>query len=178
MSGPIAGAILVSVLLIALVLVYLYRRPLPQVTGTLRLPGLTAPVEVLRDEWGVPHLYAQSLADLYCAHLIFNRPARPMGGDPSTVWQAAYVPAFPIQQIHFAPSWRQIIDLADWDNCRGVHVPGQSGHPASKHYDDLIEPWLRGEYHPLLWSRASVEQHTRAKLVLEPASTAAKPAGL
>ncbi len=98
---------------------------------------------------------------------IFNRAARPLGGDPSTVWQGAYVPAFPIEQVHFAPSWRQIIDLADWDNSRAVHVPGQSGHPASKHYDDMIEPWQRGEYHSLLWSRANVDKHAVARLVLE-----------
>lgn len=99
---------------------------------------------------------------------IFNRPARPLGGDPNTVWQAAYIPAFPIRQVHFAPSWRQIIDLADWDNSRAVHLPGQSGHPASPHYDDLITPWLRGEYHPLIWSRANVEKHVQVRLVLEP----------
>ena len=48
--------------------VYLYwwsiQRSNPQLEGTLRLPGLTAPVEVLRDKHGVPHLYAQTIADL------------------------------------------------------------------------------------------------------------------
>ena len=99
---------------------------------------------------------------------IFNRASRPMGGDQSTIWQGAYVPRFPIRQAHYAPSWRQIIDLANWDNSRAVHVPGQSGHPASKHYDDMIEPWLHGEYHALLWSRARVEEHAQERLMLEP----------
>lgn len=48
--------------------VYLYwwsiQRSNPQLEGTLRLPGLTAPVEILRDKHGVPHLYAQNQADL------------------------------------------------------------------------------------------------------------------
>lgn len=35
--------------------------------GTLRVPGLAAPVEVLRDARGVPHLRAQSLEDLLFA---------------------------------------------------------------------------------------------------------------
>lgn len=48
--------------------VYLYwwsiQRSNPQLEGRLRLPGLTAPVEILRDKHGVPHIYAQTLADL------------------------------------------------------------------------------------------------------------------
>ncbi len=37
---------------------------LPQTRGTLTLPGLEGPVEILRDAWGVPHIYAGSLPDL------------------------------------------------------------------------------------------------------------------
>jgi penicillin amidase len=40
---------------------------LPQVSGTLLIPGLTMPVRVVRDAWGVPHLYANSQADLFFA---------------------------------------------------------------------------------------------------------------
>ena len=35
------------------------RMRLPQVKGTLSIKGLEAPVEVLRDKWGVAHIYAQ-----------------------------------------------------------------------------------------------------------------------
>ena len=126
--------------------------------------------DLSRWAWGNLHHadYHHTLGAQKPLDRIFNRPSRPIGGDASTICQVAYVPRVPIQQVHFAPSWRQIIDLADWDNSRAMHHPGQSGHPASKHYDDMIDPWLRGEYHALLWSRANVEQHTVAKLVLEP----------
>jgi len=43
------------------------RGRLPQTEGTLTLSNLTAPVEVLRDHWGVPHIYAQNQADLFFA---------------------------------------------------------------------------------------------------------------
>ncbi len=43
------------------------RVSLPQVDGTIRLAGLKHPVEVLRDLHGVPHLRAESLADLMLA---------------------------------------------------------------------------------------------------------------
>jgi penicillin amidase len=99
---------------------------------------------------------------------IFNRAPRPLSGDPSTILQGAYIPGFPIKSAHFMPSWRQVIDLADWDNSRAMHLPGQSGHPASKHYDDMIEPWRAGQYHDLLWARAKVEQRAQDRLALNP----------
>ena len=43
---------------------YLYLRlSLPTTDGEITVPGLDAPVEVLRDEHGVPHIFAQSEAD-------------------------------------------------------------------------------------------------------------------
>ena len=43
------------------------RRPLPRTSGTLRLPGLSNSVQVLRDHWGVPHIYAATNVDLFMA---------------------------------------------------------------------------------------------------------------
>jgi penicillin G amidase len=40
---------------------------LPPVEGDLAVPGLTAPVEVLRDAWGVPSIDAASMEDLWFA---------------------------------------------------------------------------------------------------------------
>ena len=38
-----------------------------QVSGTFAAAGLSAPVRIVRDRWGVPHLYAQSQDDLFFA---------------------------------------------------------------------------------------------------------------
>jgi len=40
---------------------------LAQLDGGIAVPGLSAPVEVLRDRWGVPHLYARNQDDLFFA---------------------------------------------------------------------------------------------------------------
>ena len=40
---------------------------LPQHTGTLTLRSVQQPVEVIRDKWGVPHIYSQSTHDLFFA---------------------------------------------------------------------------------------------------------------
>jgi penicillin amidase len=43
---------------------YLYlRQSLPATEGEIRLTGLTAPVEILRDRYGIPHIFAASLED-------------------------------------------------------------------------------------------------------------------
>ncbi len=49
--------------------VYWFRiqRPVPDLTGLYTLPTLEAPVQVKRDKHGIPHIYAQSEADLYRA---------------------------------------------------------------------------------------------------------------
>jgi penicillin amidase len=68
--GTVIVILLVLFVLLALVaggLLWFLRRPLPQTQGTIHAPGLERPVEVLRDRWGVPHLYAESEADLFFA---------------------------------------------------------------------------------------------------------------
>ena len=40
---------------------------LAQIEGELDVPGLKSQVEILRDEWGVPHIYAQNDDDLFFA---------------------------------------------------------------------------------------------------------------
>jgi penicillin amidase len=43
------------------------RRSFPQANGTVTVPGLDAPVEVYRDGYGVPHIYASTTHDLFFA---------------------------------------------------------------------------------------------------------------
>jgi penicillin amidase len=52
---------LVALLVTAVVLV---RRPFPQTSGELRLEALDGPVEVIRDQHGIPQIYADTTADL------------------------------------------------------------------------------------------------------------------
>src|SRR3989304_4003499 len=45
----------------------LARQSLAQIDGQGEIPGLQDPVEVIRDEFGVPHIYAQNVDDLFFA---------------------------------------------------------------------------------------------------------------
>ena len=40
---------------------------LSQISGKIEVDGLTKPVEVIRDRWGVPHIYAETTEDLFFA---------------------------------------------------------------------------------------------------------------
>ena len=44
------------------------------------------------------------------------------------------------------PGYRGVYDLADPDSSVFIISTGQSGHPLSRHYDDLAGLWRRGEY--------------------------------
>src|SRR5678816_327638 len=43
------------------------RESLAKISGEITVPGLTGNVEVIRDTWGVPHIYAQNQDDLFFA---------------------------------------------------------------------------------------------------------------
>jgi penicillin amidase len=45
----------------------LFRRPLAQTSGAIRMLGLKYDVEIIRDRWGVPHIYAKDTHDLFFA---------------------------------------------------------------------------------------------------------------
>ena len=45
--------------------------------------------------------------------------------------------------------YRGVYDFADPDSSVFITSTGQSGHPLSRHYDDLGELWRRGEYIPM-----------------------------
>jgi penicillin amidase len=66
-------------------------------------------------------------------------------------------------------SYREVIDLADWDRSTTINVPGASGQAGSPHYADLLPLWAEGRYHPLVFSREAVERYADQRLLLVPA---------
>lgn len=119
-------------------------------------------------QWGKIHgaVFPHPLGLQKPLNLAFNRGPYPIGGDADTPCQTAYMPHQPYHNNAWAPSFRQVVDLDDLTQSVTISPPGQSGHIGSEHYDDLIEPWIRGDYHPQLWTREQVERETNAKLIL------------
>jgi penicillin G amidase len=92
--------------------------------------------------------------------------ARP--GDSNTVNAASYVGA-KFDQVS-GPSYREILDVGNWDESVVANVPGESGQPGSPHYSDLVPLWDQVRYFPMLYSQAAVNKQAKDHLVLEPAT--------
>jgi penicillin amidase len=95
----------------------------------------------------------------------FNLPSVARDGDAF----APIATGGPNYQQTTGASYRQIIDLSNWDHSLATSVPGQSGQPTSPHYGDLLPLWANAQYFPLLFSRAAVEAACAQRLVLRPA---------
>ena len=59
--------LLVLLLILGATAFYLVRRGWPDINGTFQAPGLQASVQIVRDKWGVPHIYAENDHDLFFA---------------------------------------------------------------------------------------------------------------
>ncbi|HVO30604.1 MAG TPA: penicillin acylase family protein [bacterium] len=128
--------------------------------------------DVSRWRWGAVHTLslAHPLGAKKPLHLLFPGLEVEIGGDTDTPLQTAYVPGKPFGVSAWAPSWRQIVDLADVRRTVSVFATGQSGHPSSPHWLDQFGLWHRGEYHPQWLDRADVERHLEGWLRLRPGS--------
>ena len=118
--------------------------------------------------WGRLHImqFRHSLDRAPGAGLLTDPKPIPRSGDGETVGASGYY-GDSFEQVEGA-SYREIMDLSNWDKSVAVNTPGQSGQPGSAHYSDLLSPWSEGRYFPLLYSQDVVEKQSKDKLVLQP----------
>ncbi|HEY7349760.1 MAG TPA: penicillin acylase family protein [Ktedonobacterales bacterium] len=121
-------------------------------------------------QWGRLHgiTFGHPLGQVKPLHRLFNRGPFPVSGDTDTVCQMAFAPGKPYAASNWSPSFRQIIDLADTRSGLFGYPTGQSGHPGSPHYADMIETWLAVKHYPLLYERDQIEAAADGKLTLKP----------
>lgn len=98
---------------------------------------------------------------------LFNRGPVPITGDGTTVMRVSWNRLRPFQAWEY-PSWRQILDVGDWDRSLVAHPSGQSGHPLSPHYFDQNAAWRDGRYRPQLFTRRAVSAAAAHRLLLVP----------
>ena len=116
--------------------------------------------------WGDLHLaeFKHPLSTDDARRAVFDLKSVARGGDANTV-NATGGARF-IQRS--GASFREILDLSNWDNSVAINVPGQSAQPESPHYGDLLPLWAEGKYFPLLFSRERIEKNAAHRLLLEP----------
>jgi penicillin amidase len=74
----------------------------------------------------------------------------------------------PYENVH-GGGYRGVYDFADPDSSVFIVATGQSGHPLSRHYDDLGELWRRGEYIPMSLDPELARAAATGIMVLTPA---------
>jgi penicillin amidase len=119
--------------------------------------------------WGQLHRirFRHPLDSAPGAAALFDRGPMKLSGDGEVV-QATEFRDDSFDEVSGA-SYREVFDLADWDRSVGINVPGQSGQPGSKHYDDLLPLWIEGKYFPLSFTKGAVDSVTTDVLYLTPA---------
>lgn len=102
--------------------------------------------------WGDAHQAAQNhlvLGEMPLVKYFVNIRQSTSGGDNTLMMgrTRGSGPA-PFESVAGA-SYRGVYDFADPDSSVFIISTGQSGHPLSRHYDDLGVLWRRGEYIPM-----------------------------
>ena len=102
--------------------------------------------------WGDAHQAThdhQVLGDVPVLNWVVNIRQSTSGGD-NTIQRGRVLGTGPqpFLNVHGA-GYRGVYDFADPDSSVFITSTGQSGHPLSRHYDDLGVLWRRGEYIPM-----------------------------
>lgn len=101
---------------------------------------------------------------------IFNRTLTGVSGDRTTV-NATGFSDYESLAVSNIPSYRQVVEVGNWENSRMLHTTGQSGQPFHPHYDDMLQRWLHVELAPMLWSDAQSAAASQGRvLTLQPAT--------
>ncbi|MFN9373202.1 MAG: penicillin acylase family protein [Planctomycetaceae bacterium] len=99
--------------------------------------------------WGRLHLLQQkhSLTGLGDLGQLLDRGAVAVRGDMQTVCNSGQAHDF---SAPTGAGYRMIADLGDPQGTLwAIDAGSESGVPGSRHYDDQLAAWVRGEYHPL-----------------------------
>ena len=65
-------------------------------------------------------------------------------------------------------TYREIIDVSNWDRSLTINTPGQSGQPESPFYGNLLPMWANDEYFQMAFTRQAVEATAAHRLTLRP----------
>ncbi len=143
--------------------------------------GYDEAVELLgddRDDWAWGTLHTATfvsnplgVSGIDLIEGIVNSVPVPSSGGPAIVNATRWDTSSGDYIVRTLPSMRMVLDFADFGNNRSMHTTGQSGHPYSEHYADMVDPWRMIEFNPMLWEREDVEANANGVLILQPETT-------
>jgi penicillin amidase len=95
----------------------------------------------------------------------FNSGPYEVGGSDHTVCPYSFPASAPFG-VTWGASHRHIYSMADWDESLTVIPTGVSGIPASPHYCDQTQLYVKNEYHPDYFSRKMVEKNAKYRMII------------
>ncbi|WXL24163.1 penicillin acylase family protein [Ectopseudomonas mendocina] len=114
------------------------------------------------------HLSASQRASLNAIKNYLDRGPYPAGGDHGTLNVAAYEWGDNFD-TWLVPAMRIIVDFGRAEPMIGLNSSGQSGNPASQHYADGIEAWLKGSYMTFPFRSENIDKvYGNRRLLLSP----------
>lgn len=121
-------------------------------------------------EWGTMHQVRFThpllhLADPELAEQMAMKPWPRGGGGFTTNNTGSYDARL---EVNAGGSYRQVIDVGNWDASTMTNAPGQSGDPRSPFYDNLLEGWATEQSFPLLFSREKILEREAFRIKLRP----------
>lgn len=133
----------------------IWGRAIQQAWAALELyPGNTQParLEQLR-----PLIFPHAFHSLPVLGRLFDIGPIGIGGDNLTINVAKSDITSP-ERIAAIPSYRYVFTPGAWQETRGTHTLGQSGHRFSAYRTDQLQDWLAGRWHPWHWNGPPKDQ--------------------
>ena len=116
-----------------------------------------------------PHLPASQRAGINAISGYLDRGPYAAGGDHSTLNVSAYRWGDNFD-TWLIPAMRIVVDFGRDEPMIGLNSSGQSGNPASPHYADGIEAWLKGDYMSFPFQPQNLDKvYGTQRLLLTPA---------
>ena len=115
-----------------------------------------------------PYLSASERSSISAVSSYLDRGPYPAGGDHGTLNVAAYQWGKDFD-TWLIPAMRIVVDFAAPEPMIGLNSSGQSGNPASKHYADGIDAWLKGGYVTFPFQSQNIDRaYGNRRLLLTP----------
>ncbi|WJN58055.1 penicillin acylase family protein [Pseudomonas sp. SO81] len=115
-----------------------------------------------------PYLSASQRSGIEAISSYLDRGPYPAGGDHGTLNVAAYEWGNDFN-VWLIPAMRVVVDFGLEEPMIGVNSSGQSGNPASPHYADGIDAWLKGGYMSFPFQSRNVDKvYGNKRLMLMP----------
>ena len=115
-----------------------------------------------------PYLSASQRSSIESIGSYLDRGPYPAGGDHGTLNVAAYAWGNDFD-VWLIPAMRIVVDFGLPEPMIGLNSSGQSGNPASRHYADGIEAWLKGGYMSFPFQSGNIDRvYGNKRLMLMP----------